>query len=286
MSCDAGWSSAACTKCVGQGSIPAADGFDTCPQCGGAGKVRTRSACCARHDDDAEIGPGGGHGHGHGHEGGHGHGHGGGAGTVFGAIGPPGSTLPGFTGTIPASLEELFATLELVDVKGDRVVAKEAFENKVVGVYFSASHCPACVRFSPTLDAFTERNAADYVTVLVPGDKDEQSAARYHKTLGANFLSVPFGSIHRTLLMTAYSVYAIPALHVWHFADAKHVTAWGHTAVTRAPETCVRDWHAGEQGWSWLDIAGVPKSWRCVAVAPRAVRTPLLAAEGGGAAEA
>ena len=28
MSCDAGWSSAACTKCVGQGSIPAADGFD------------------------------------------------------------------------------------------------------------------------------------------------------------------------------------------------------------------------------------------------------------------
>ena len=86
--------------------------------------------------------------------------------------------------------------------------------------------------------------------------------------------------------MTAYSVYAIPALHVWHFADAKHVTAWGHTAVTRAPETCVRDWHAVEQGWSWFDIAGVPKSWRCVAVAPRAVRTPLLAAEGGGTAEA
>ena len=204
MSCDAGWSSAACTKCVAKGH-PRRRRLDTCPQCGGAGKV-ARSACCARHDDDA----GGGHDHGHGH----GHGQGAGAGTVFGAIGPPGSTLPGFTGTIPASLEELFATLELVDVKGDRVVAKEAFENKVVGVYFSASHCPACVRFSPTLDAFTERNAADYVTVLVPGDKDERSAARYHKTLGANSSPSRFGSIHRTLLMTAYSVYAIPALHV------------------------------------------------------------------------
>jgi len=280
MSCDAGWSSAACTKCVGHGSIPAADGFDPCPQCGGAGKVRTPSACCARHDDDATIGrPGGGHGHGHGH------GHGGGAGSpVFGAIGPPGSTLPGFTGAIPGSIEELFATLELVDHEGDPVVAKEAFENKVVGVYFSASRCPACVRFSPTLDAFTERNAADYVTVLVPGDEDEESAKRYHKTLGANFLSVPFGSIHRTLLMTAYRVYAIPALHVWHVADEKHVTAWGHTAVTRAPETCVADWHAGEPGWSWFDVAGVPKSWRCVAVGvPGAVREPLLTADGGAA---
>ena len=277
MSCDAGWSSAACTKCVGHGSIPAADGFDPCPQCGGAGKVRTPSACCARHDGDAEIGrPGGGHGHGHGH------GHGGGAGSpVFGAIGPPGSTLPGFTGAIPGSIEELFATLELVDHEGDPVVAKEAFENKVVGVYFSASRCPACVRFSPTLDAFTERNAADYVTVLVSGDEDEESAKRYHKTLGANFLSVPFGSIHRTLLMTAYRVYAIPALHVWHVADEKHVTAWGHTAVTRAPETCVADWHAGEPGWSWFDVAGVPKSWRCVAAGvPGSVRKPLLAAEG------
>ena len=277
MSCDAGWSSAACTKCVGHGSIPAADGFDPCPQCGGAGKVRTPSACCARHDDDATIGrPGGGHGHGHGH------GHGGGAGSpVFGAIGPPGSTLPGFTGAIPGSIEELFATLELVNHEGDPVVAKEAFENKVVGVYFSASRCPACVRFSPTLDAFTERNAADYVTVLVSGDEDEESAKRYHKTLGANFLSVPFGSIHRTLLMTAYRVYAIPALHVWHVADEKHVTAWGHTAVTRAPETCVADWHAGEPGWSWFDVAGVPRSWRCVAAGvPGSVRKPLLAAEG------
>ena len=277
MSCDAGWSSAACTKCVGHGSIPAADGFDPCPQCGGAGKVRTPSACCARHDDDATIGrPGGGHGHGHGH------GHGGGAGSpVFGAIGPPGSTLPGFTGAIPGSIEELFATLELVDHEGDPVVAKEAFENKVVGVYFSASRCPACVRFSPTLDAFTERNAADYVTVLVSGDEDEESAKRYHKTLGANFLSVPFGSIHRTLLMTAYRVYAIPALHVWHVADEKHVTAWGHTAVTRAPETCVADWHAGEPGWSWFDVAGVPRSWRCVAAGvPGAVREPLLTADG------
>ena len=175
---------------------------------------------------------------------------------------------------IPASLEELFANLELVNHDGDPVVAKEAFENKVVGVYFSASHCPACVRFSPTLNAFTERNASDYVTVLVPGDKDEASAARYHKeVLGANFLSVPHGSIHRTLLMTAYGVYAIPALHVCP------------QAVTRAPETCVRDWHAGEPGWSWFDVAGVPKSWRCVAVgAPhRAVREPLLTAEGGAA---
>ena len=41
--CDASWSSASCTKCVGQGTIPASDGFVPCPQCGGAGKIQNRS---------------------------------------------------------------------------------------------------------------------------------------------------------------------------------------------------------------------------------------------------
>ena len=209
MSCDAGWSSAACTKCVGQGSIPAADGFDPCPQCGGAGKLRTRSACCARHGDDAEIGPLGG--------------------TrppprrtatataTATAPGrssarsrPPGSTLPGFTGTIPASLEELFATLELVDTTAI-AVAKEAFENKVVGVYFSASHCPACVRFSPTLDAFTERNAADYVTVLSSGRQGRAIARRgTTRSARAPRLSVPFAQRRPQPLMSRHTACTHP----------------------------------------------------------------------------
>ena len=55
---------------------------------------------CANHDES-----GGAHAgqdpHGHGH----GHGTNDSSSTVFGALGPPGSTLPGFTGVVPSSLE-------------------------------------------------------------------------------------------------------------------------------------------------------------------------------------
>lgn len=125
---------------------------------------------------------------------GHGHGHGGSndsSSTVFGALGPPGSTLPGFTGVVPSSLEQLFDTLELVDHAGAKLDPAVHFKGKVVGVYFSSGTCPGCVRFSPTLNAFTEVNARDYVTVLVPGDRDEASARAYANRYPA-FASVPY----------------------------------------------------------------------------------------------
>lgn len=142
---------------------------------------------CANHDES-----GGAHAGQDAH--GHGHGHGGtndSSSTVFGALGPPGSTLPGFTGVVPSSLDELFDTLELVDHAGEKLDPAVHFKGKVIGVYFSSGTCPGCVRFSPTLNAFTEINARDYVTVLVPGDRDEASARAYANRYPA-FASVPY----------------------------------------------------------------------------------------------
>ena len=100
---------------------------------------------CANHDES-----GGAHAgqdpHGHGH----GHGTNDSSSTVFGALGPPGSTLPGFTGIVPSSLEQLFDTLELVDHAGEKLDPAVHFKGKVIGVYFSSGTCPGCVRFSPT----------------------------------------------------------------------------------------------------------------------------------------
>lgn len=141
---------------------------------------------CANHDES-----GGAHAgqdpHGHGH----GHGTNDSSSTVFGALGPPGSTLPGFTGVVPSSLDELFDTLELVDHAGEKLDPAVHFKGKVIGVYFSSGSCPGCVRFSPSLNAFTEINARDYVTVLVPGDRDEASARAYANRYPA-FASVPY----------------------------------------------------------------------------------------------
>lgn len=141
---------------------------------------------CANHDESGGAHAGqDAHGHGHGH------GSNESSSTVFGALGPPGSTLPGFTGVVPSSLDELFDTLELVDHAGEKLDPAVHFKGKVIGVYFSSGTCPGCVRFSPSLNAFTEINARDYVTVLVPGDRDEASARAYANRYPA-FASVPY----------------------------------------------------------------------------------------------
>ena len=51
---------------------------------------------------------------------------------------------------------EVFQDGELLSSKGSRVSARDALKGKYVGVYFSASWCPPCKRFTPKLvEAYT-----------------------------------------------------------------------------------------------------------------------------------
>jgi thiol-disulfide isomerase/thioredoxin len=167
----------------------------------------------------------------------------------------------------------MMAELDLENARGEPVAAAEAFDNKVVGLYFTGRHCPACVRFSPALAAFSEEERAGYVTVVVSGDASadaadagfaafatppvEPSAGHSTDALSPT-LRVPFDSPHRPALLRAFRVLAIPALHVWHPAAEKSVTAWGHTAVSFNRRRCVAQWHMGQAGWEvgvfdWLN---------------------------------
>jgi thiol-disulfide isomerase/thioredoxin len=165
----------------------------------------------------------------------------------------------------------MMAELDLENARGEPVAAAEAFDNKVVGLYFTGRHCPACVRFSPALAAFSEEERAGYVTVVVSGDAsadaaDAGFAAIVQSAAAAGTrtdslsptLRVPFDSPHRRALLRAFRVLAIPALHVWHPAAEKSVTAWGHTAVSFNRRRCVAQWHMGQAGWEvgvfdWLN---------------------------------
>ena len=221
--CEAGWSTASCAKCAGHGQVAGSDGFVACAECGGSGKTSAPS-CCARHDHPDDA-----------HRG----------------------------EVAYESVAELIKVLDLEDSEGNPAKASEAFEGKVVGLYFSAMHCPACQRFSPKLAAFTHTQSADYVTVLVSGDANEEAFEGYRRAHVGCF-AVPFHSPHRQMLMSAFRIFAIPALHVWHPAMSKAVTGWGHTAVTYNADECVRDWHRGEPGYSLLgSLFGVGKLPQC-----------------------
>ena len=76
------------------------------------------------------------------------------------------------------------------------------------------------------------------------------------------------------MLMSAFRIFAIPALHVWHPTMAKAVTGWGHTAVGENADECVRDWHRGEQGNTSI-VGESSRDWEIAAVRAPAPVTSL-----------
>lgn len=87
-------------------------------------------------------------------------------------------------------------------------------EGKVVGIYFSASWCGPCHRFTPQLvDAYTELSLKNsgFEVVFVSADEDEESFRNYFS--GMPWLAIPFSdSATRKQLNELFSVQGIPHL--------------------------------------------------------------------------
>lgn len=101
----------------------------------------------------------------------------------------------------------------LVKNNGDQVEVNN-LEGKVVGIYFSASWCGPCHRFTPKLvGSYTELSLknADFEVVFVSADEDEESFHKYFS--GMPWLAVPFfDSATRKQLNELFTVQGIPHL--------------------------------------------------------------------------
>lgn len=91
-----------------------------------------------------------------------------------------------------------------------------SLEGKVVGLYFSASWCGPCHRFTPKLvEAYNELalKNADFEVVFVSADEDEESFQKYFS--GMPWLAIPFSdSAARDKLDKLFTVQGIPHLVV------------------------------------------------------------------------
>jgi thiol-disulfide isomerase/thioredoxin len=84
-------------------------------------------------------------------------------------------------------------TLEPAQGGGVRVPTEAALHGKTVLLYFTASWCPPCRRFSPALVALYEAAKAEgsaFEVVMVPWDHDEQALRQYARTHDMRWLAV------------------------------------------------------------------------------------------------
>ncbi|XP_028801769.1 probable nucleoredoxin 1 isoform X1 [Neltuma alba] len=100
----------------------------------------------------------------------------------------------------------------LVRNNGDQVKI-ESLKGKRVGLYFSASWCPPCRRFTPTLvELYNEISAkGDFEIIFVSADKDEDAFKGYFSKMP--WLAIPFSdSDARSHLNELFEVQGIPYL--------------------------------------------------------------------------
>ena len=159
--------------------------------------------------------------------------------------------LPQTAASTPPSLVELLRSSPLVHAKTHLQSSISSNDKRLILVYFSASWCPPCAKFSPLLSEFAGRNSEDVIVIYCGMDRDESSLKSF--VSAKNFLYIPFPDALRTQLPGIVGVSMIPTLLVLS-PEGKTVTDWGRSAVMKNPGGCVQEWKQGKAGVSWLQF--------------------------------
>ena len=142
-------------------------------------------------------------------------------------------------------------TLEPAQGGGARVPTEAALHGKTVLLYFTASWCPPCRRFSPALVALYEAAKAEgsaFEVLMVPWDHDEQALRQYARTHDMRWLAVAWED--RELadeLSLRFDVRHVPTVVVLD-VDA----AGGARVLSTEGRTEVLEYAAGRGAPAWL----------------------------------
>lgn len=103
----------------------------------------------------------------------------------------------------------------LVDSKGEKFETSKVLEGrKNVLLYFTASWCGPCRRFTPELVKFADQNkdAKDFVIVMVGSDRSAKAQDDYMKKSKMPFYAIPYGADGVKTIKQAFAGRGIPNL--------------------------------------------------------------------------
>ncbi|XP_026194091.1 nucleoredoxin [Cyclospora cayetanensis] len=131
---------------------------------------------------------------------------------------------------------------KLVNNKGETLDPAE-LSGKTVGIYFSASWCPPCQRFTPKLVETVKRlkeRGEQVEIVFVSNDRDEESFNKYFAKM--DWLAVPFKEVStRAVAQDALNVRSLPTL-LWVSPSGEVLTRRGVAALLKDEEGSLFPW--------------------------------------------
>jgi nucleoredoxin len=132
--------------------------------------------------------------------------------------------------------------------KGSTDVDPETLKGKIVALYFSASWCGPCGKFTPLLTAaYNEAKNRDlaFEVVFVSSDSDVESFDQYFDSMP--WLAVPFDSVQESirgaLSDAKHAIRGIPSLYVFN-SDGTLLTDKGTGLIQRKGADAIASWCA------------------------------------------
>ena len=111
-------------------------------------------------------------------------------------------------------VDKLPATL--IDRRGMKINTSKVLKGKMVALYFSASWCGPCHKFTPELVKFYKRvsKKSNFELILVSSDRTSEAMMNYMKKYSMPWLAVPFNDSQRSELKREFNIRGIPTLIV------------------------------------------------------------------------
>jgi nucleoredoxin len=121
-------------------------------------------------------------------------------------------SLVAFAFQLQADLTKLLP--EELRTASNQKIQRDALAGKIVGIYFSASWCPPCRNFTPSLVNMRDAHKDAFEVILVGFDRGDAAHWKYMKDYKMNFLSLVPGGPESQSLAQRFGVKGIPHLAI------------------------------------------------------------------------
>lgn len=144
-------------------------------------------------------------------------------------------------GLLPSSMASTKVSLPATLLNADGEQVTNSMEGKFVGLYFSASWCGPCRRFTPELVSFRNQNADYFEVVLIGADGSSKAQQNYMKKYKMPWLALENQSREAKDISEKVKVEILPTLVILD-AEGNLVSKKGKEEISKYGNESIKYW--------------------------------------------
>lgn len=136
--------------------------------------------------------------------------------------------------------KEMLIPEKLLDASGS-FLSSESLDKKYIGLYFSASWCGPCRKFTPKLVEFRNKFSDDFEVILIGGDGSSKAQANYMKKYSMPWYAMQNQSTEAKFASRFCEVKSIPYLVILD-QDGNIITKNGKSDLMKMGDQALEEW--------------------------------------------